>query len=75
MNSPNKAEAEERFKEVQQAYDQIMKEKAAGLYLWKLWRIWKFLLLEQTVLLWRRYAECGFGRDAGGGQLYREPVL
>ena len=55
INSPNKAEAEERFKEVQQAYDQIM--------------------MEQTVLLWRRYAECGFGRDAGGGQLYREPVL
>ena len=30
INSPNKAEAEERFKEVQQAYDQIMKEKQQG---------------------------------------------
>jgi len=27
VNNPNKAQAEEKFKEVQQAYDQIMKEK------------------------------------------------
>ena len=27
INNPNKAQAEEKFKEVQQAYDQIMKEK------------------------------------------------
>ena len=26
INNPNKAQAEEKFKEVQQAYDQIMKE-------------------------------------------------
>lgn len=35
INNPNKDEAEERFKQVQQAYDQIMKEKqqgAAGAY-------------------------------------------
>lgn len=30
INNPNKAQAEEKFKEVQQAYDQIMKEKEAG---------------------------------------------
>jgi molecular chaperone DnaJ len=30
VNNPNKAEAEERFKQVQQAYDQIMKEKQQG---------------------------------------------
>jgi molecular chaperone DnaJ len=30
VNNPNKAEAEEKFKEVQQAYDQIMKEKQSG---------------------------------------------
>ena len=30
INNPNKAQAEERFKQVQQAYDQIMKEKQQG---------------------------------------------
>lgn len=30
MNNPNKAAAEEKFKQVQQAYDQIMKEKEMG---------------------------------------------
>ena len=30
VNNPNKAAAEEKFKEVQQAYDQIMKEKQSG---------------------------------------------
>lgn len=30
VNNPNKALAEEKFKEVQQAYDQIMKEKQQG---------------------------------------------
>ena len=30
INNPNKAQAEEKFKEVQQAYDQIMKEKQPG---------------------------------------------
>lgn len=30
INNPNKAEAEERFKEIQQAYNQIMKEKEQG---------------------------------------------
>lgn len=30
INNPNKAQAEEKFKEVQQAYDQIMKEKQQG---------------------------------------------
>ncbi len=30
VNNPNKAEAEEKFKQVQQAYDQIMKEKQQG---------------------------------------------
>ena len=28
VNNPNKAQAEEKFKEVQQAYDQIMKESS-----------------------------------------------
>ena len=30
VNNPNKEQAEERFKQVQQAYDQIMKEKQQG---------------------------------------------
>ena len=30
VNSPNKAQAEEKFKEVQQAYDSIMKQKQQG---------------------------------------------
>ena len=30
INNPNKAQAEEKFKEVQQAYEQIMKEKEQG---------------------------------------------
>ena len=30
INNPNKDQAEEKFKEVQQAYDQIMKEKQSG---------------------------------------------
>ena len=30
VNNPNRDEAEEHFKEVQQAYDQIMKEKQQG---------------------------------------------
>lgn len=30
VNNPNKAQAEEKFKEVRQAYDQIMKEKRQG---------------------------------------------
>jgi molecular chaperone DnaJ len=32
VNNPNKAEAEEKFKQVQQAYNQIMKEKQQGSY-------------------------------------------
>lgn len=32
INNPNRAQAEEKFKEVQQAYDQIMKEKQQGSY-------------------------------------------
>lgn len=31
INNPNKAEAEEKFKDVQQAYDQIMKEREQGI--------------------------------------------
>ena len=30
INNPNKAQAEEKFKEVQQAYEQIMKEREYG---------------------------------------------
>lgn len=30
INNPNKAQAEEKFKQVQQAYDQIMKERQQG---------------------------------------------
>lgn len=30
VNNPNKAQAEEKFKEIQQAYNQIMKEKEQG---------------------------------------------
>ena len=32
INNPNRAQAEEKFKQVQQAYDQIMKEKEQGSY-------------------------------------------
>ena len=32
INNPNKAQAEEKFKEVQQAYEQIMKEREYGSY-------------------------------------------
>lgn len=32
INNPNKEQAEEKFKQVQQAYDQIMKEKEQGVY-------------------------------------------
>lgn len=32
INNPNKEQAEERFKEIQQAYQQIMKEKTSGGY-------------------------------------------
>ena len=38
INNPNKAQAEEKFKEVQQAYEQIMKEKE---FLWWIWRLWR----------------------------------
>ena len=30
INNPNKDQAEEKFKQVQQAYDQVMKEKQSG---------------------------------------------
>ena len=30
VNNPNKEQAEERFKEIQQAYNQIMQEKQKG---------------------------------------------
>ena len=30
INNPNKEQAEEKFKQIQQAYDQIMKEKQYG---------------------------------------------
>ena len=30
INNPNKAEAEEKFKEIQQAYKQIMQQKEQG---------------------------------------------
>ena len=32
LNNPNKVQAEERFKEIQQAYKQIMDEKENGFY-------------------------------------------
>ena len=32
INNPNKTQAEERFKEIQQAYKQIMDEKENGYY-------------------------------------------
>lgn len=35
VNNPDRAQAEEKFKEVQMAYDQIMKLKQQGLQLWK----------------------------------------
>ena len=32
INNPNKDQAEAKFKEVQQAYQQIMKERPSGIY-------------------------------------------
>ena len=45
INNPNKDQAEEMFKEIQQAYQQIMKER-------KLWR-WTAGRLRKPWLLWR----------------------
>ena len=42
INNPNKAQAEEKFKEVQQAYDQIIKGKQKY-RLWTIWRIFRTL--------------------------------
>lgn len=38
INNPNKAQAEEKFKEVQQAYDQDHEGKTVGRKLW--WKLW-----------------------------------
>ena len=37
VNNPNKAQAEEKFKEVQQAYDQIIPELPCRLVRWQVW--------------------------------------
>ena len=41
VNNPHKDQAEEKFKEVQQAYDQIMRERqqgaSFGVWIWWLW--------------------------------------
>ncbi|MFR7952050.1 MAG: DnaJ domain-containing protein [Ruminococcus sp.] len=52
INNPNKDQAEEKFKEVQQAYEQIMREREYGkqwwifrrirwLWIWRIWRLWR----------------------------------
>ena len=51
INNPNKAQAEEKFKEVQQAYDQIIIWKQNirwwkhkyRLWIWTIWRIFRTL--------------------------------
>lgn len=48
INNPNKEQAEEKFKQVQQAYSQIMDARKAWckwlwwffLWQWNLWRLW-----------------------------------
>ena len=45
INNPNKDQAEEKFKEIQQAYDQIMKEREYSsfgkLWIWRKYGIWR----------------------------------
>ena len=42
INNPNKDQAEEKFKQVQQAYDQIVKEREGGNFPGQLvWWIWR----------------------------------
>ena len=62
INNPNKAQAEEKFKDVQQAYEQIMREKEEGYRggstgyggLWRLrkWLLWKWFLRKRKLWEW-----------------------
>ena len=51
INNPNKAQAEEKFKEIQQAYQQIMKQREQGSRQSGLW------LREQRLWKWRECTE------------------
>ena len=42
INNPHKEEAEEKFKEIQQAYQQVMKERTEGYRRRRIRRIWRF---------------------------------
>ena len=48
IDNPNKEQAEEKFKQVQQAYEQIMKER------WSVWRLWRFWRLREFRWLRKR---------------------
>ena len=50
VNNPNKEQAEERFKQVQQAYDQIMKAKQRGLTMMILQKVHLVDLQEDTII-------------------------
>lgn len=52
INNPNKDQAEEKFKQVQQAYDQIMKEKQSGAAGRWIWRCRKQQLVRRQLLWW-----------------------
>ena len=50
INNPNKAEAEEKFKEIQQAYQQIMQESGRLRFAGRLWKLW---WIRRVWRLWR----------------------
>lgn len=54
INNPNKAQAEEKFKEIQQAYQQIMKQARAGQQPLRQSGLW---LREQRLWKWRECTE------------------
>ena len=52
INNPNKDKAEEMFKLVQQAYDQIMNERKYGRWLWSGLRFWWLRKLRSGQFKW-----------------------
>ena len=56
VNNPDRAQAEEKFKEVQMAYDQIMKQKQLWKRLRRRWRLrlWWFWLWQNQWCIWKQ---------------------